>query len=143
MRSLIVFATCVFVCQALKPAPECDPWVSCLDTECKPFPDRCPDGQHLVWDKCGCCQLCSKEPRSGPCGTCGKDLVCKEKNPICKRGQITTLDYCGCCKVCKDVLEFDEKCTPEEPNYGVCKFGLTCIEGRCKILRQLFGNKRH
>ncbi|XP_030768345.1 uncharacterized protein LOC115891885 [Sitophilus oryzae] len=110
----------------------CKDWTLCQRVRCKAPPEKCPEGQYLVWDDCGCCQYCSEEPKTGLCGTCGKDVVCKEREPICNHG-IVTIDYCGCCRACRSVLGEGESCIVEGegPNFSVCDKGLKCIKGQC------------
>ncbi|XP_030768342.1 uncharacterized protein LOC115891882 [Sitophilus oryzae] len=108
----------------------CEDPTLCSRVLCQIPPKVCPNGQYLVYDDCGCCQYCSEKPKTGPCGTCGVDVICKESQPICTNG-IIALDYCGCCKVCKSILGVNEKCTIEEPTFSVCAAELKCFEGRC------------
>ncbi|KAL1506205.1 hypothetical protein ABEB36_005607 [Hypothenemus hampei] len=111
----------------------CEDWTLCQKVRCAAPPASCPkDKPYLVYGECGCCQYCSEEPRTGPCGTCGVDVVCKDAYPIC-HGENTTvsLDYCGCCKVCKDIVGLGAECNLEGPSFSVCAPNLKCIEGVC------------
>ncbi|CAG9769839.1 unnamed protein product [Ceutorhynchus assimilis] len=113
----------------------CEDWSICELVDCAKPQNPCPkDKPYLVYDDCGCCQFCSENPKTGPCGTCGKDLVCKDDNPYptCKRNQIISIDYCGCCRVCKTVVGEGGKCSDKGPSYTVCKKGLKCIDGTCR-----------
>ncbi|KAF7285874.1 hypothetical protein GWI33_009551 [Rhynchophorus ferrugineus] len=130
MRGLLLVVLVALLHNFTQASPGCEDWTLCTRVRCAAPPEKCPEGEYLVWDSCGCCQSCSKQPKTGPCGTCGTDVVCKEQYPICSEGQITTIDYCGCCKVCKDTLDEGARCGGKD--FAVCKYGLKCIRKKCR-----------
>ncbi|CAG9772907.1 unnamed protein product [Ceutorhynchus assimilis] len=113
----------------------CEDWTTCHRVKCALPPNPCPRNEpYLIWDDCGCCQHCSEKPKVGPCGTCGKDVICKEKEPICGENQTVTIDYCGCCKVCKTIVDVGCGCSACGQSSTVCAPGLECFRGTCQKL---------
>ncbi|XP_076265697.1 uncharacterized protein LOC143199635 [Rhynchophorus ferrugineus] len=132
MRGFVLIVLVALLHYFTEASSGCEDWTLCSRVLCAAPPAKCPTGEYLVWDDCGCCQSCSKYPKNGPCGKCDQDVVCWKKNPVCRENQISTIDHCGCCKVCKNVLDEGAKCSEKESTSAVCNYGLKCVGGICK-----------